>query len=50
MLTLIALGILSSKDLTALKKINMLNSNTIDNITSKQGGTGGSLDSVVLGT
>ena len=50
MFKLRALGTLSSKDLTALKRINTLNSNNINNITSEQGGTGGSLDPAVLVT
>lgn len=50
MFKLRALGTLSSKDLTALKKINTLNSITINYITSEQGGTGGPLYPAVLAT
>ncbi len=39
MFKLRALETLSSKDLTALKKVNTLNSNSINNITREQGDT-----------
>lgn len=50
MFKLRALGTLSYKNLTVLKKINTLNSNAIYYITSEQGGTRISLDPAVLAT